>query len=356
MAMDSQAKGLQIYWKERMSNTERLEWIDIVKGFAIICMLISHAIPGYTNSIKNWITALNMPIFFVVSGYLKERTEKKHLISDLRPYLKNRFFTLGIPYIVFCLSYTMFMLLLSLYSSGWSPETIRQLKNHLKNTFFFFGLQSMWFIPVYFYSVMIYDFFICESGIKTKAVTILIAATILLKGHSLFELNSVSRIIGKIVEALVFLQIGAFLYRFQNRVDAGFAIVCFVFFSFLGIWNGFVSMNFEFGKNPVLFFINASVLSVAICYLFKIISHLCPLSVRSFLALYGQYSIAILVTNNIIIEIIRLLDYKLTGDFFLVHGNSGNLLFAALLVLLEYLVILAARGKAGILFGKGKQK
>ena len=69
---------------------------------------------------------------------------------------------------------------------------------------------------------------------------------------------------------------------------------------------------------------------------------------------HGKYSIVVLVTNNIIIEILRLIDHKITADFFIRNGNIGYLLFALILILLEYLVILTAKERMGILFGKGK--
>lgn len=339
-----------------MGNVKRLDWIDMAKGFAIICMLISHAIPEHTNPIKNWITAFNMPLFFLLSGFLKEETNKKYNISDFGLYLKKKLIILGIPYVVFCLLYTFLMVVLSLYSSGWSPTTINKLIGGLKNTFFFLGVQSMWFIPVYFYSVLIYDFLIFKIKGGIKAIIIVTMVMLLLLKQHLFVLNLFSRQIGKVIEALVFLQVGSLSYQFRKKTNILITTISLICFSVLAIWNDSVSMNFEFGIIPPLFFINAAALSVTLCYLFRTTSHYLPQTVQFFLSTYGQYSIVILVTNNIVIEIARLLDHKLTGSFFLHHGIIGHLLFAAFLVLLEYPVILAAKGKAGILFGKGKQQ
>ena len=337
-----------------MNNIKRLEWVDIVKGLAIICMLISHAIPEYTNPIKNWITAFNMPLFFVITGYLKEETNQKYYFTDIGSYFKKKLIVLGIPYVVFCLIYTFLMLVLSLYSSGWSTITINRLIGGLKNTFFFFGVQSMWFIPVYLYSVLIYDFLISKTNETFKIILVVTMVMILLLGYRLFIFNLFTRQLGKVIEALVFLQAGSLSYRFMEKTNILIIMSGLIFFSVLAIWNGSVSMNFEFGRIPLLFFINSIALSVTLCCFFKEINQCFPQTVRSFLATYGQYSIVILVTNNVVIEIVRLLDHKLTGNFFLHHGIIGHLLFAALLVLLEYPVILTAKGKAGILFGKGK--
>ena len=230
-----------------------------------------------------------------------------------------------------------------------------QLVGYLKSTFLFFDLQSMWFIPVYFYSALIYDLQICKHKNKIKMMVVVIASAILLVGHLKLEHNLVYRMIGKVVEALVFIQTGCLFHRFQDNTNKRFIIVCFALFSILGICNGFVSMNFEFGRIPMIFFVNTSVLSISICYIFKTISHCFPQIARSILPIYGQYSVVTLVTNNIIIGIIRLLDYKISGNFFLNNGYEGYFLFAIILILLEYPIILVEKGKQTYCLGKEKK-
>ena len=228
--------------------------------------------------------------------------------------------------------------------------------SHPKSTFFFFGLQSMWFIPIYVYSSILYDFIFCKSGKKQKILlcVLIVAVLVLLERYSSpFRLRG---IFGKTICGLSFLLIGDLLSEWIGGLTGTVTAVCLAVFSFLGIWNGFVSMNFEFGRLPVLFFVNATVLSCSICFMMKNYYTVIPDKIRSFLSMYGQYSIVILVTNNLIIEIVRLLDYKLTGNFFLNHGETGNLLFGCLLIILEYPFIMMAKGRLGFLFGKGNKR
>ena len=101
-----------------MSSIKRLEWIDIVKGLAIIYMLINYSIIGYTSAIKNRITAINMSLFFFVIGYLKEEINKKYYIYGLGLYLKKQFIALVVSYIVFCLLHVASMFFLSFLCIG----------------------------------------------------------------------------------------------------------------------------------------------------------------------------------------------------------------------------------------------
>lgn len=42
---------------------QRLEWIDITKGFAIILMVFGHS--SIPKSISNYIWSFHMPLFFI---------------------------------------------------------------------------------------------------------------------------------------------------------------------------------------------------------------------------------------------------------------------------------------------------
>ena len=71
----------------------RIEWIDMAKGYGIICVIIGHiATPGITV----WIYTYHIPLFFFLSGYLL------HSHYSMGEFLKRKVKSLIIPY--FCLS------------------------------------------------------------------------------------------------------------------------------------------------------------------------------------------------------------------------------------------------------------
>lgn len=93
--------------KDSTKNSKRNEFIDIIKGFAIILVIIGHCIQYnygnniigfFNNSVVKFIYSFHMPLLMLVSGYLFYFSFKKHSFKE---NLKNRFFTLFIP-IVFC--------------------------------------------------------------------------------------------------------------------------------------------------------------------------------------------------------------------------------------------------------------
>lgn len=76
------------FWGEEMKN--RIEWIDNLKGFGIILMVWGHFYPPL--GIKEWIYSFHMPLFFFLSGYLRNKrsinqTFKQKSSTILKPYL-----------------------------------------------------------------------------------------------------------------------------------------------------------------------------------------------------------------------------------------------------------------------------
>lgn len=84
-------------------SKKRIEWIDCVRAISMMLIIISHTyVAGFW---LNFVFAVNVPIFFVLSGYL---TRKK----DVSRTAKNGIKTLIIPYI----ATTVVMFLISLIS------------------------------------------------------------------------------------------------------------------------------------------------------------------------------------------------------------------------------------------------
>lgn len=93
----------------------RLEWVDILKGIAIICVVFEHACERtnvyiqmdgiYLDIVRHIIMTFQMAIFFCISGYLFGLFEKEKLergdITDLSRFLKRKIIDLLIPYTIF---------------------------------------------------------------------------------------------------------------------------------------------------------------------------------------------------------------------------------------------------------------
>lgn len=88
----------------------RLDYIDVLKGFAIFLMVMGHALSwSYSTDVvrtpdnafvRNLIYAFHMPLFFFLSGYVTDLKNKEWTFSYCKQTLKKRFISLALPCIV----------------------------------------------------------------------------------------------------------------------------------------------------------------------------------------------------------------------------------------------------------------
>lgn len=62
------------------SSSNRIDWIDIAKGIAIILEIIGHTVK-FGSGIRNFIFSFHMPLFFILSGYTFHVAESKEYLS-----------------------------------------------------------------------------------------------------------------------------------------------------------------------------------------------------------------------------------------------------------------------------------
>lgn len=125
-------------------------------------------------------------------------------------------------------------------------------------------------------------------------------------------------------------------------------IVC----SALALYNGFSAIGSLQLNNPFLFFINAVGLTMAWFCLFRKED---DAKWSHWLSFWGKNSIVILCTNNLLIEIIRLLDARLTHGILLTYGIWGSIALTLIIIGIEIPLIQGSmHSRLSILFGKRK--
>lgn len=77
---------------------ERIEWIDYMKGFAILIVVMGHISQSLlrTYQFSNLILVFEMPLFFTLAGVLADKTSHRPFWLNL----KKKFFSLIVPLIV----------------------------------------------------------------------------------------------------------------------------------------------------------------------------------------------------------------------------------------------------------------
>jgi len=71
----------------------RLIWVDIAKGVAILLVIIGHTAP-FGSITRNTIFSFHMPLFFLLSGYCTKQTLEREKIW---PHIGKRCWKLFLP-------------------------------------------------------------------------------------------------------------------------------------------------------------------------------------------------------------------------------------------------------------------
>lgn len=124
----------------------RIEWLDAVKGFAILLVMLGHSgISKQNTEVYAWIYSFHMPLFFIASGIVFSKGEKGFIV-----FIKKKVRTLLVPSIVFQVIQIAFQILYSRFLGGESinvGEKIIGIFIQYRGTAFEGGL---WFLPCLF--------------------------------------------------------------------------------------------------------------------------------------------------------------------------------------------------------------
>ena len=310
--------------------------LDYAKGIGIILMLFQHSIPQH-NFVRLFMQAFGMPIFFVIGGYVW--WHKANSGKDLRlstTYLKKRLRRLGVPYLVGCLVLALFFELLSIVGGGG-----HSILHNLYRTVSLQGIESMWFLPVYLCSEIL---FLTVMGSEKKHLAICTAVLVLGLLHFLVRFEGAPwpfALVEKSLTGFLFFAGGYYCAGHKVHESPLPAVVLFFLLGLLGARvNGFAS--FAELHVPSLFFADGLLLSlfvIALCTRIRFDRGFLQKAVL----FYGRETLFILCSNNLIIEIIRLFDYKVTGNWLLNNGMLGNCAMFLLLCTFEWILILLFR-------------
>lgn len=318
-----------------MDKVKRIIWIDAVKGVAILFLLLSHSIPN-CDLFRNWISSWHIPIFFIICGYISSIKYKKSLcINQLSTHIKRRCHNLWAPYFFFGCFLILFYNLLNLYSGAPLDFYLR-----FKKLILMYGVDSLWFIPVYFFA----EFMFLLVAYRKYVFIGFVILVLLLLGVNQEVLDSPFDLLYKIGIGCFFVFVGFFfsLNHLEQKIPLYLSIIillCCVICSFFN-WNS--SMNAM--RSAPIYLIVASLTSLSIISLMSKLEGNMGLRSR-WLLYYGMNSLIIMCTNNLIIESLRLLDFKLTGNWMLNSGYLGYFSFFLLLTLLEYPMLKLFEGR-----------
>ncbi len=315
---------------------ERVKYLDLAKGIGILLMLYQHSIPQH-NLFRQELQAFVMPLFFVICGFLvwlKYGAGMSKAGTPLSENLKKRVRQLGVPYFLTGIVMIAFYAGLGLLSGS---ET--NLSRNLIRIITLQGIDSLWFLPVYFFAEGL--FLVLFSYFKRPSFYLILIGILFLL-CIMVRFDGVPWPYALVVKTIMGVLFIAGGYIIASRELLGWmdwrsAMVLILLCLIGGYSNGFAS--FACFNNPILYLIDGLGLSVVLIYLCSKCDAISGFINEKFLFI-GSHTLAILCINNLVLEILRLIDYHLTNNLLLRTGMIGNTVFFILLTLTCYYCII----------------
>lgn len=298
----------------------REAWVDSVKGFGIVLVVVGHVILGildakmFTNFkfimeyIIYFIYSFHMPLFFIISGYLYSKTWHINNLKEYKDRMVNKVIALYITYVVFCLSYSIVKFIMS---------------NSTNSKIGLNKIISVLFKPIgpYWYLYTLIGLFIVIPYLDLKITNkkkILISSFILMFISSYF--STPIAIINYTIKYMFYFYLGSILFNFKKYINKNSIFIISLIYLTVNVVYFYFTRETKI-TNVFVSTILAVTGSLIIIYLFK------SGSIQNTLLNYlGKLSLPIFLIHGFLTSGLRIIFIKLGINSLLIHILAGTFL------------------------------
>lgn len=300
-------------------NSGRQEWIDILKGLAILLVVVGHM--PYTEStipIKHFIYSFHMPLFFSLAGCTAAISyNKSKSVSD---FFKRRCISVFLPYIIWCFLYDRLF-----------PTSRTQFLNYDFNEHFhsFLSGGATWFLITLFLLQLYYIFYIIlSSPFKSRILQIVISCCLFLLsfgahrliGQTSYEMTNPIYFITTAYVYFIPFSLGVIIATYPSVFkfilsSKWFITICVCIFLVLPT----MKADIPFGGNYTKIIIGVATTCVLIKLLFDFTkknplkkSGFVGSCIFSYLSVFGKYSLGIYLLSSLFLPNTALAGYSIS--------------------------------------------
>lgn len=205
------------------NNIMRLDYLDIARGIAILCVILGHYLIGRLRLV---VFSFHIPLFFVISGYLIKPID----FNRLKFYLKKMTVKLLIPYLITCL--TVFI-----FTNDISREFIGEVFLGLNKSSGYYevnkGIGPLWFCWAYFWSVLIFSLLINYS--KNKINLIIACSLLCITGVCISSVDILPWQLDNAMVVLIYLLFGYLMNYFNISKKCNLKTIFYIIFFVVGL-------------------------------------------------------------------------------------------------------------------------
>ena len=299
-------------------------WIDYIKVFACVLVVIGHLLQGLNKANIQWnknlyeylntfIYIFHMPLFMCLSGYLYNKSSKIKSINEYLDLIKKKFINLGVPFFIF---YVFYVILNMIFSSNVnSQKGISDILNMLSNP-----IPPYWFLYALFFIFLFVPLF--EKIFKNNRAIIMLIFSVL---HIInFYIKTNIYAIDIVMEYAIYFYLGVIL---NNIINLSFElkniIIMLVVFVFLANLYCYYKLNNVLNINILNiaeFFLAIFGVLTIILFLKYLFQHKHKIKILDFVS---RYTFPIYLMHTIFSAGIRILTLKLNIVNFYFHFILG---------------------------------
>ena len=182
-----------------MEKQNNIKEVNYIKGIAILLVFIGHAAtpsflvrPYIYEFIVQLIYSMHMPLFFLVSGFLAYKITSMNLNKDYLSFLKNKFYRLGIPFLIISFITNAIIIVFKQLFAG--PISVEVVIDMIKTIFLYPEngvMGALWFLYTLFI-ISIISPIIVKLPLKLLIVVSLIFNIFTPKDISFLAINRIS--------------------------------------------------------------------------------------------------------------------------------------------------------------------
>ena len=312
---------------------ERVNWIDTVRGIAIVCVMLGHIDWG-ENPLCVWIYSFHMPIWFFLSGVLAYHT-REAAKPALPRFIQRKAARLLYPYFTFSLISIAYISV----CLGFGRDTVLLLLAMIS----LLGISgAMWFLPVMFFSSVLFE---SLGRIKLRRFLILLLLLALIYAGDRFSPFEYYYAVQRVLIATSFIFLG---YYYAAAVAAAPIKKSALLLVGLGMLacnlllsqtNGLVDLHYATMNTMLRYYLLALLGCGGLCLIGSSLT--LPGWISGPLSYLGKNSLIILTThvNLPFISWSRSVFSLLFGEDGLGHRYADDLVILLILLLFEGLVI-----------------
>ncbi|HCW52554.1 MAG TPA: hypothetical protein DG753_02185 [Clostridium sp.] len=321
---------------------QRLNYLDITKGFSIALVVLGHIIPPGNTSLRNWIYSFHIPIFFIISGYLINLSKD---VIPIPKFIQKKFNALIIPYISFALI-NYFFIMYNLYIKQELDQ--KTLIIYFIYIIKFCGRSAIWFLPCLFISEVLFKLLthkVSNNHLRLIIIFSLFIIPFFIKADS----DTLLLVLLRSFTALGFIAIGNLLYKPITNINSSFFTLLILFITnvFLALFNGPVDLFALKFNNIIIYIINSIIGSLALILLSK------KVSFSVFFKYIGKNSLIIMGTHILTINLVNtfLID-TLSLNLAYTYPSRYHALLFSIVLLIEVPIIFVFNNYLNFTLGK----